>query len=163
MNLCFKNENNCFQYRVGAIIIHNNKLLLATNSNVDFYFTVGGRVQFGESSVEALKREIFEEIKINLDIEGLAFISENFYKYGPNGDPTHELGFYFHTKDCDELDNIDTEFYEKKQKNTLHWIPLSEIKNHRIYPEMLVEQLLDTNKTWHIITCWSDKENHPFG
>lgn len=156
MNICFKCECKCFQYRVGAIIIHDGKLLLATNSNLDFYFTIGGRVEFGESSIEALKREIMEELGFELDIEELAFISENFYKYGPNGEPTHEIGFYFHVKDSDKLNNIKNIFYEEDKQNSLHWIPLDEIKDKRIYPEMLVDQLLSKDKTWHIISCFSN-------
>lgn len=146
MDIFYKANGKCFQYRVGALIVHNNKLLLATNGNLDFYFTIGGRVKFGESSIQAIIREIQEELNIHLDIDKLAFVSENFYVYNPDGSSTHELGIYYYTKDSDILDSIHTIFFEGNQSNILQWIPLDNIKEYKIFPEQIVDIILDNYK-----------------
>jgi 8-oxo-dGTP pyrophosphatase MutT (NUDIX family) len=66
-----------FNYRVGAIIIDSGELLMVKNSGASFYYTVGGRIQFGESAHEAVLREAFEETNIRLEIDMLAYVHEN--------------------------------------------------------------------------------------
>ena len=47
--------------RVGAIIMKNGKILMSGNSVVpDLMYTVGGRIQFGETAEEAVLREVYE-------------------------------------------------------------------------------------------------------
>lgn len=47
--------------RVGAIIMKDGKFLMAGNDKDDFLYSVGGRVKFGETSEQAVMREVFEE------------------------------------------------------------------------------------------------------
>jgi ADP-ribose pyrophosphatase YjhB (NUDIX family) len=49
-----------------AIIIKDKKLLLVTTSDESFYWTPGGKIEEGESSEEALIRELKEELKIEV-------------------------------------------------------------------------------------------------
>ena len=60
----FTKENNWFRYRAAAIIVENDCVLLATNDKVDYYYSVGGGVQMGEKSEDAVVREVFEETGI---------------------------------------------------------------------------------------------------
>ena len=43
MDLTFKTPYGRFNYRVGAIIIHDDKVLLMKNSEVPYLYTIGGR------------------------------------------------------------------------------------------------------------------------
>ncbi|MBP9817386.1 NUDIX domain-containing protein [Candidatus Shapirobacteria bacterium] len=55
--------------RVSAVIIQDKKILLVRGNSgfyKDFYFTPGGRVEDGESDLETLKRELMEELSIEL-------------------------------------------------------------------------------------------------
>ena len=56
-DLTFRTEYGRFNYRVGAIIIHDGKLLLMRNSEAPYVYTVGGRVRFDETTAEAVLRE----------------------------------------------------------------------------------------------------------
>eukprot|EP01132_Coremiostelium_polycephalum_P004140 gene4140-5180_t len=51
----------------GLIIIENKKLLLAFSKNKNAYYLPGGKIDDGESSEQALIREIKEELNIDLD------------------------------------------------------------------------------------------------
>ena len=42
--------------RVGAIIMKDGKLLMAGNRRVDYLYTIGGRVQFGETAEDPIQR-----------------------------------------------------------------------------------------------------------
>ena len=79
MDLTFKTEQGRFNYRVGAIIIQNGKLLMVKNKILPYYYTVGGRVKMNETSEEAVLREVFEETGVHFEIDRLGFIHENFF------------------------------------------------------------------------------------
>ena len=50
-------------YRVGAIAVHNERLLVEHDSEYGFCFVPGGRVEYGENPLsQALAREVREEL-----------------------------------------------------------------------------------------------------
>lgn len=50
----------------GLVVTKNNQLLLAYSSNKNAWYLPGGKVDKGETSREALIREIHEELNIDL-------------------------------------------------------------------------------------------------
>lgn len=50
------------RHTVRAIILKDKSVLLVTGHGADFYWTPGGGIEHGESVVEALHREIKEEL-----------------------------------------------------------------------------------------------------
>lgn len=79
---CFTHEENWFRYRVGAIILEENSVLVATNDACDFCYSIGGGVHLGESAEEAVRREVLEETGLPYEIDRLAFVHENFFEGG---------------------------------------------------------------------------------
>ncbi|MDX2241981.1 MAG: NUDIX domain-containing protein [Leptolyngbyaceae cyanobacterium bins.302] len=72
-----------------------------------FYRSLGGSIEFGESSLEALKREFWEEIQAELtNIQYLGCI-ENIFTY--LGQPKHEMIQLY----C--ADFVDPKFYKLEQ------------------------------------------------
>ena len=51
-----------FNYRVAGIALSEGRLLLHTSDRDDFWSLPGGRCEFGETSAEALVREMREEL-----------------------------------------------------------------------------------------------------
>lgn len=79
---CFTHEENWFRYRVGAIILEENSVLVATNDACDFCYSIGGGVHLDESAEEAVRREVLEETGLPYEIDRLAFVHENFFEGG---------------------------------------------------------------------------------
>jgi len=52
-----------------AVIFNGNNVLLARQKGMDNTFLPGGHIEIGESVVTALKREINEELGLDLDVE----------------------------------------------------------------------------------------------
>lgn len=63
-------EEGLINLRVGAIIMKNGKILMVGNDSADYLYSVGGRIKFGETSEEAVIREVYEEtgVKRNLKL-----------------------------------------------------------------------------------------------
>lgn len=53
----------------GLIVTKNNQLLLAYSKNKNAWYLPGGKIDKGETSQEALIREIREELNINLKVD----------------------------------------------------------------------------------------------
>jgi len=61
--------------RVGAIIMKDGKILMVGNANrPEYLYTVGGRIQFGETAEEAVIREVYEETGVRMEVERLGFV-----------------------------------------------------------------------------------------
>ncbi|MBU3093769.1 NUDIX domain-containing protein [Clostridium sp. CF011] len=153
MDLTFKTEQGKFNYRVGAIILHDNKLLMVKNNKAPYFYSVGGRVKLHESAEEAVVREVYEETGIYMKIERLGFIHENFFTEDVTKERFHELSFFFYMKDMDSLNTICMSFTEDGAKEELQWIPLGKISDVYLYPEFFKEKLLNPLATVeHILT-----------
>lgn len=57
----------------GLVVVKGDKLLLAYSKNKKAWYLPGGKIDEGESSLETLQREIFEELNIVLNVERLKY------------------------------------------------------------------------------------------
>ena len=100
-DICVPVGDGFVNVRVGAIIMKNGRVLMVTNTDVDYYYSVGGRIQIGESAEDAVRREVLEETGCALEIDRLGFIHEDFFigdSFAKLGKLIYELGFYFYMK-----------------------------------------------------------------
>ena len=81
MDILFKNDDFIFSYRVGGILVHNNKILLQRPKNDD-YAIIGGHVASMEISAETLKREFEEELHAKIEVDNLMAIGEIYFPWG---------------------------------------------------------------------------------
>ena len=72
-------DHGLITVRVGAIIAQNGKILMVSNKRHDYYYSVGGRIKFGETAQQAIIREVMEETGAKMDIDRLGFIHENYF------------------------------------------------------------------------------------
>ena len=153
-DLTLRVADGMFNYRVGAVIIDAGEVLMVRNNGDSHYYTVGGRIQFGESAQEAILREAFEETQIELEIDRLAFIHENFFTMGSSGKPFHELCFFFLLKQNKRLREMKHDFFEEAYGDVLlHWLPLDKLENYPMYPLFFKTELLNLpNRTKYLIT-----------
>jgi len=89
----FDQGSHRFNYRVAGVAIHNNQVLLHQGAGESFWSLPGGRVEFGEEAAQTLKREMQEELEIQIEVTRLLWVVENFFDYDNKN--YHELSFYF--------------------------------------------------------------------
>ncbi|NLY21393.1 MAG: NUDIX hydrolase [Tissierellia bacterium] len=140
---CFSNEDYWFRYRAAAIIIKDDKVLLATNEKEDYYYSIGGGVKLGERNEDAVIREVFEETGLEMEIDRLVFIHENFFKgeYTNKGKICHEVAFYYLMK-YDSLEEMKMEsLTEGGWKESLCWLDIDRFNEYKAHPSFFSEHL----------------------
>lgn len=157
MDLTFKTKEGKFNYRVGAIIIKDSKVLVVKNSKASYYYSVGGRVKFNETTQDAVLREVREELGINMEIDRPLVFHENFFNEELDNIYFHEVAVYYLMKSTDELDKIVCKSYtDKGDKEELCWLPIDDLKNYKIFPEFyysLIKELPKSPKFLTQIKC----------
>lgn len=143
LNCSFNRGNDRFSYRVGAIIIEDGCVLLATNESADYYYSVGGRVHFGETAYNAVLRETKEETGVDYEVDRLAFVHENFFvePCGVNkGKRFHEIAMFFVMKPRGKKE-ICADSYCIDGKEQLEWVPIEKLKDLRVFPTFLSDRI----------------------
>lgn len=153
-DLRYKNDGKLFSYRVGAIIVEDNYVLLAKNNVSPYYYSVGGAVKHGETAEQAIKREVLEETGVSYEIERLAVVHENFF-FGDgsaDGYKCHEISLYFLMKSRGRME-IDSHSICAEGEEHMHWISIDQLKTVTAYPTFLPEFLRKMpQEIIHIVT-----------
>ena len=152
----FRTEFGKFNYRIGVIITDGDKILMARNPNEkrEFYYSVGGRVKFGESLTEAVLREVKEETDVDCEIDRLAAVHENFFT-DDDGVPFHEVSVFFTLKPNEKLKAIENGHRTDHGPNGeyLEWIDHKNCEGKTIYPDFFKNEDLIKNREFrHFIT-----------
>ena len=159
---CFEREDNRFRYRVGAIIVEDGCVLLAKNEVCSYYYSIGGGVHLGESSADAVRREVKEETGIDYEPDRVVLIHENFFedKEGAlKGLQCHEVSIYYLMKSRGKT-NISVSSICLDGVEHAEWVPLDKISDgkyngRKIYPAFYCDRLKDlvnSNTLEHLIT-----------
>lgn len=145
-----------FNFRIGVIIINGRKILMARNPNDtrEYYYSVGGRVKFGESLTDAVIREVKEETGVICEIDKMAAIHENFFT-ADNGILFHEISVFFTVKPNESLMNVKDGTLTDHGPNGeyLKWIDLDNCEDITVYPEFFkTTDLCSINEVKHFVT-----------
>lgn len=151
MDISISNEKNIFRLRAAAVIVRDNSILMVTNSSVDYYYSVGGAVEMGEKVEDCVVREVFEETGLNLEIDRLLFVHQNYFKIKGEGTEKdfHEVAFYFLMKynGGDITEGITT----SGLKENLEWISFEKFDEITIFPKFLPD-FVKNNREFEVIT-----------
>jgi ADP-ribose pyrophosphatase YjhB (NUDIX family) len=137
-----------FNYRVAGVAIDDGHVLIHRAADEAFWTLPGGRVEMGEASEETIRREMREELGVDVRVERLLWIVENFFEY--DGKKCHELAFYYLMTipdgrlraDGETFEGLE-EFFEGKPVVRLlfRWHPLDRLEELEILPSFLRERL----------------------
>lgn len=67
-DMCVQCDNGLIDIRTGAIILKDGKIFMVGNQKNDYFYSVGGRIKFGETAEQAVVREFFEETDVKMEI-----------------------------------------------------------------------------------------------
>ena len=128
MDITIKIEDMTLNIRVAAILKTSKGYLFEKSKN-GYLFPVGGRVKLWESSEEAIKREIKEEIGMEISKMKLVSLIENFFLVGE--EKIQELCFVYEAEE-EFAGAASSEFIE---------IRLEDIDKNDIRPSSIIEIL----------------------
>ena len=153
-NINFEKNEIVFNYRVACIIKKNNKILVQSNSKANYLSLPGGRCEFGENSINAIKREIMEEMGYETSLVKEIGIIENFFTSSFNKKRYHEILFLyelkFNNKEVYNMDTISTIEENKKECVKYNWIEIENLKPETFKPYVAIKIINSDNFT-HII------------
>lgn len=153
MDCAFTTAEGRFNLRVGAIILHDGKILMVRSHGNPYYYSVGGRVRLHESTKEAVIREAIEETGIRFDIDRLGFIHENFFVLEETGEIFHEFCLFYYLTALQDVNQVNTSTVEGSIEEELVWLPVNRLDDFMIYPEFFRSELLAPNvSVKHIIS-----------
>lgn len=131
-------EDKIFRYSMKAIIIKDGKVLVerCNTGHGDWLKLPGGGQEWGETVIEALKRECKEELNIEVEPIRLVLIRDYIAKnhqFCNDYETFHqvELMFWCEVKDWNALQDIGEG--ENGYKG-FEWLPLEGIENSEFYP-----------------------------
>lgn len=144
-----------FNFRVGVIIANGRKVLMARNpkENRVYYYSVGGRVKFGETMADAVVREVREETGIACEVDRLIAVHENFF-LDEEGTPFHEIAMFFTLKPNEALLAIENGHRTDHGPDGeyLEWIDLDHCEGITLYPPFFrTMDFSDTSRVLHVI------------
>ena len=124
-----------------CVIVHDGKLLATRGfdevKNENFYRLIGGGVHFQELAIDALKRELKEELETELENVSFLKVVESIFTY--MGNPGHEVVFIY------SADLTRRDLYEKEEipiadhpSTIAVWVPIADIVSGdaKLYPSM---------------------------
>lgn len=122
--------------RVRLILFKGRKVLLMHDSSVGFYFYPGGHVEYGETILEAAKRECQEECDDEFIFKKILYIRDYFDKKKDE----HALELFVLGKlKNGRSDNSKDPSGRKTQK--LEWVDVGELTEKTVYPKTLSRKL----------------------
>ncbi|TSC52668.1 MAG: NUDIX hydrolase [Parcubacteria group bacterium LiPW_41] len=127
-----------FKARV-VCLVRTPRGFLFEKSDHDYIFVIGGKVSIEETIEAAVRRELMEEIGMNVGSMSLRAIVENLY--GADQNKVHEICFVF--------DIVDV--FEGKIPEGFLEVSLEDLHKYEIQPESIVKILTNKNGAFEYI------------
>lgn len=144
-DITFELSGTRINLRVGAIISFRDKVLICRLPGAGWWYVPGGRIAVGESSLEALKRELAEEITGEWEIESPIASSENFFEF--DGNTYQEQCMYYSVSWRSTDEGASALSHEE-----FRWVSRDEIPDYVVKPPFVKALLLQQdNQLRHFI------------
>ena len=140
--LSFDNSYGHFHVRTIAVCVHNNSVLIHQTPGHAVWSLPGGRVDMGESSTEALEREMAEELHTCVQIQRLMATIE-LIDHDFHGQLFHEIGLYYAVT-LPDLAWQSTVFRGPEQNNPADfwWAPLAHLNDVPLVPGAIKRMIM---------------------
>lgn len=135
-------DNRKIKPRVRLIIIKDDKILLSYVKSQDFYFYIGGKMEWGETVKDACVREVDEECGANFKFGKILYVRD----YIKPEEEEHSIELYI-LGDVDKTQEI--EGFKDKEFDGDHWqtwVDLKDVEKLDVRPKKLIKQMLKDYK-----------------
>ncbi len=132
-------------YIARGLCVANDCVLLAKDVNATNTFLPGGHIEFGENAMDALEREILEEIGVVAHARGFVGAVEHFYESG--GAENHEINLVF-AFESKELADPNVDPLSKESHLVFFWCPKTDLDQHNLLPSALLEIIDNSSQHW---------------
>lgn len=157
MDITYSTDNGRFNYRVCAIMLHDNKILAMKDERSPYYYLPGGRVALHETAENAVLREVKEELEIDAEIVRPLWFNESFFVEDVEGERFHELCIYF-LMDISKTDLLTKGekfvLYERHHTHAFEWLEFEQLKNEYFYPIFLKEKIFNLPTHLELLTTF---------
>ena len=134
-------ENQAVNVVVRGLMFKKDHLLVTQWKNDGIVFGIGGRVDFGESVVDAVRREVREEIGAEITIKKLLYFNEQTF-VSNRGVHYHELGWYFWVEPDREICALDEVIQNPDHPDLMiRYLKVDDVPNHDFWPRFLPHYL----------------------
>ncbi len=150
----FINNNSFFNFRVAAFIECEDEILLFNVVNDGFWSFVGGRVKINESTEQAIKRELFEELNFVFTNFKERRLCENFFIADVQDVKNAKIAELLMIYNLEIPKNhplyLKKEFYAKHGSHSFiyKWFKKDEIKNLICMPKIIYEMVKEKDWTF---------------
>lgn len=153
-----ESDSAVFNLRVVGIFIDGDHALIHRSANDDFWTPPGGRAELGESTREAIAREMREELRVEVEVGRLLWVVEYFFEW--QGRTFHEVTFYYQTRfpPAAGINPTTPLFYgdEEGLQLIFRWARLDELEGLRLYPKFLKTDLKAPPETTRHVILWEE-------
>ena len=148
IDIDIRNDDGQFKFRSCGIIVNKDKVLIQKMAKLEGYCFPGGHVELGETSYDAVIREIKEELHIDTEVTKLLCVNENIYTNTSNK-IGHEIAYYYLLKPLQELPEKEFDSKETSIGSVQHfkWVNIKELHKEILHPYFL-EQILNSGKEY---------------
>ena len=122
-----------------AIIIERGKVLALKmrDDEGSWYLLPGGGADFGETLHDALRREVMEEVGVEIDIGPLFFVRDYIgvnHEFADEDPDAHQIEYMFECRIVGD-GKLGTGIEPDKGQLGVEWLPVDLLEEYRLYPK----------------------------
>lgn len=147
------NEINAFTIRIYGLLISDESLLLSRENIYGSIYTKlpGGGLEFGEGTIDCLKREFIEEAKLKVSVSEHFYTTEEFVASAFNPQ-MQVMSIYYRVscKDFSPLAHLPQSDFKEHGDQKLYWRKLSELSTADVdlpIDKIVIEKLIKLSST----------------
>lgn len=136
-------EKPRIKIRLRMVIVKNGKLLVTYDSEENYYYYIGGKLEYGETVLEGAEREIKEELGENIKFEFKKILYIRDFLQPEKDEHSLELFILGDVNKFEELEHyLDPEHGDKKWSA---WLDINKIPDN-LFPKALTKKLQEDFK-----------------
>ena len=142
-----------FKVRSAGIAVRDGRVLLHSMPGRDYWMAPGGGVRFGETTRDAIAREIREELGVDATVGRLLWVVEHFFTSTTRR--RHQLAWFHEIALPADCSAVLREAWQVRGDDglvTFRWIPFAELATLAVIPGFLRDGLADLpNEPRHLV------------